>query len=106
VIGLKGKVLRENTPEATRHALRRAIKRDQPVIVSCLIPYSGRPARHYAVVVGIDKKCLYFADPFPHKDTRENAIRVLPWETFKSLRWLKGATVWGPNRWAVELSRN
>jgi ABC-type bacteriocin/lantibiotic exporter with double-glycine peptidase domain len=102
-VGLRSRHIRGATPEAARKALVRALERDHPVIVNCKIPYRGKPVRHYAVLVAMDDELLRFADPFPHKDCPTGSLRPIPWSEFQANRWSKGATIWGHQRWAVEI---
>jgi hypothetical protein len=103
-IGLSCRRIRGATPEAARKAMARALGRNHPVIVSCLISYRGKPVRHYAVLVAMDGEFLYFADPFPHKDCPAGSLRPVPWSEFLAGQWSKGVTVWGKGHWAVEVS--
>jgi len=103
-VGLNCKHIRGATPESSRRALSRPLERNHPVIVNCKIPYRGKPVRHYAVLVAMDDELLHFADPFPHKDTPAHSLRPVPWSEFQAGRWSKGATVWGRERWAVEVA--
>lgn len=103
-IGLSCRCIRGATPEASRKMLARSLERNHPAIVSCLIPYCGKPVRHYAVLVAMDDELLHFSDPFPHKDTPAHSLRPVPWSEFQASRWSKGATVWGRERWAVEVT--
>lgn len=103
-IGLKARLIRGSSPELSRKALRRALERDHPVIVWCSIPYAGKPARHYAVLVEMDNETLYLADSFPHKDVPQGLLRAVEWLEFRAGKWSKGATTWGRDRWAVEVA--
>ncbi len=103
-IGLRCGRIRGATPETARQAMARALGRDHPVIVSCLIPYRGKPVRHYAVLIAMDDEFLHFADPFPHKDCPAGSLRSVPWSEFLAGQWSKGGTVWGKGHWAVEVA--
>ena len=82
-------------------SLRSALGRGLPVIVNCTIPYKKRGVRHYAVLVGMDGSTMLFADPFPHKPTRKDRLREVPWSEFKGKKWSEGQVVWGDPRWAI-----
>lgn len=103
-VGIRSRRICGATPEASRKALARSLERDHPVIINCMIPYRGKPVRHYAVLVAMDDEFLYFADPYPHTDTPVHALRPVPWSKFQVVEWSKGATIWGRGRWALEVS--
>lgn len=103
-VGLRPLRIRGSSEEGSRRGLLRALETGYPVIVGCTITYRGKPYRHYAVLSAMDETDLYFADPFPHDDTRKNSLRRVPWTEFKAARWSKGHTTWGRDRWAVEVS--
>lgn len=103
VAGLKVRRIETGKGVGDRGVLMRAVRRDHPVLLWCIITHAGKKAPHYAVLVGMDRENLFFADPYPHRATRKNPYRVVPWQEFESLRWSKGTTVWGPARWAVEV---
>lgn len=84
-------------------SLRSALSRGLPVIVNCTIPYKKHGVYHYAVLVGMDEKSMFFADPFPHKEMRNDGLREVPWCEFKCKKWSKMRVVWGNPRWAIEV---
>lgn len=102
-IGLGYRLIRGTTPESSRKALARSLDRDHPVIVSCKIPHKAGSCWHYAVLVSMDDTFLRFADPYPYKGQRADALRVVPWSEFQAEEWSKGETVWGRGRWGVEV---
>lgn len=102
-VGLRYRKIRVKGDDVDRTALRKALRGNRPVIVGCKIPYEGEPARHYAVLVKMDDETLHFADPFPHADTRKGNLRHVRWDDFKRRRWSEGLTVWGRDRWAIEV---
>lgn len=106
IVGLSCKQIRGATPELSRMALSRSLEWNHPVVVNFKFPYRGKPVRHYAVLVAMDDEFLYFADPFPHKGLKTSSLHPVQWSEFKASRWHKGATVWGRERWAVEITRS
>ena len=102
-VGLRPHKIPGATVEGSRTGLAQALGKGHPVIVWCTITYRGLHYKHYAVLAAMDEANLYFADPFPHADTRKSSLRDVPWEEFKAARWTKGHTTWGRDRWAVEI---
>jgi len=102
--GLQSRKFISSGTDEDRDVLCSVLQEDRPVIVACQIPFKGKPAMHYAVLVAMDDMNLHFADPFPHQDTPKGGLRAIRWEEFKIGRWAKGLTVWGEDRWAINLS--
>jgi len=103
VAGFKVRRIETGKGIRDRGALMRAVRKDHPVVLWCIITHDGKKAPHYAVLVGMDRENLFLADPYPHRATPKNPFRVIPWQEFESPRWRKGTIVWGLGRWAVEV---
>jgi len=103
VAGLKIRKIEAGKGVGDRGTLMRAVRRDHPVVLGCIITHEEKATPHYAVLVGMDRENLFLADPYPHRATPKNPFRVVPWQEFESPRWRKGTTVWGSGRWAVEV---
>jgi len=80
-----------------------AIRQGHPIIVTCRIPYRGKPVGHYVIIVGIDEDYFYIRDPFPYKGKKSKAYRRIPLKEFMKRRSGKGETVWGRLRWGIEV---
>lgn len=93
-----------NSNDERLQFVKRSIRANRPVIISCLIKPHSESERHYSVVVGYDNSNIYMYDPYPH----DNRIRTNPIKTsfddFMSSIALPKKTIWGPIKWGVEVS--
>lgn len=103
-IGLQTNILRGGSDDKKYFGLRNALRQNHPVIVSCRIPVGREQYRHYAVVVGMDKDCLYLRDPFPRPGRNRDGYFHVSYAEFMKRSWRKRDTVWGLKRWGVEVS--
>jgi hypothetical protein len=103
LIGLRYRKIHKKGEDGDREALKKAIHDNHPVVVECKIPDDDKPAKHYAVLAKMEDETLFFADPFPHADTRRGNLRRVRWDDFKRKRWSDGLTVWGRDRWGIEV---
>jgi hypothetical protein len=105
VIGLRAHALKGGSDEKRkRAALRSALARNHPVIVSCRIPYREKHYRHYAVVVGMDEETFFLRDPFPRPGKNREGFFMVNRKEFMKKRWTVRDTVWGLKWWGVEVS--
>lgn len=104
-IGLQARILMGGSKDQRKClAVRDALAKNHPVIVSCRIPHRGKHYRHYAVVVGIDDEAIILRDPFPRPGKNRDGFFRVTHKEFMKKRWTVRDTVWGMKRWGVEVS--
>ena len=97
-------IIRGNNFDDNLQLIHKALSRKRPVIIYCVIKPTKTPYRHFAVVVGMNRKAIYIRDPFPgnRKIKRTKKINI---NDFKKISPKVGQLVWGRVQWAVEIAK-
>jgi hypothetical protein len=85
-------------------AIREVLRRDNPIIVGCKIPYGGKLHKHYAILVRMGDEHFYFRDPFPYTRIKNGSLKKVLRKTFLKKNPGPRDTAWGRHRWAVDVS--